>query len=366
MSVEQCIPEHVKRMSSYVRGKTITELALDLGIARSDIIKLSSNENPLGVSPRARAAMCDVLDEAFRYPDGNGTALKHALALKTGLMPDQFVLGNGSNELLDILARTFLAHDGSGVCSECAYAIYALAIQAVGARCIEVPMRFYSHDLAAMADAVADDTRIIYIANPNNPTGTFVPGGLIESFLSRVSRDIVVVLDEAYTDYLQPELRYDSFSWIRQFPNLVVVRTFSKIYGLGGVRVGYAAADPAVVELVNRMREPFNVSSLGLAAAEAALGDKDFLERSYQVNREGMAQLRIAFERMNLEYIPSAGNFMAVRVGDAAKVHQALLQQGVIVRTLVNYGMPNWLRVTVGLEAENARFLAALEVVLKG
>jgi len=366
MSVEQHIPDHVKRMSSYVRGKTIAELARDLGVARSDIIKLSSNENPLGASPCALAAMREVLEESFRYPDGSGTALKMALAGKTGLSPEQFVLGNGSNELLDILARTFLAHDGSGVCSQCAYAIYPLAIQAVGARCIEVPMRFYSHDLAAMADAVADDTRIIYIANPNNPTGTFVPGGLIEAFLSRVSPDIVVVLDEAYTDYLQPELRYDSFSWIKRFPNLVVVRTFSKIYGLGGVRVGYAAADPVVADLVNRMREPFNVSSLGLAAAEAALQDNEFLARSYQVNCSGMAQLKAAFERMNLEYIPTAGNFMAVRVGDAPKVHQALLQQGVIVRTLVNYGMPNWLRVTIGLETENARFLAALDAVLKG
>ena len=366
MRIEHHAPGYVKCISPYVPGKPVAELAREMGLDEARIIKLASNENPLGPSPLARQAVTASLRELARYPDGNGFALKQALVRKFGLSADQLVLGNGSNELLDIFTRAFVPAGSSGVYSQHAFAVYPLALQAVGARGIEVPARFFSHDLAATGDALAADTRIIYIANPNNPTGTFLPGALIEAFLRLVPEHVLVVLDEAYSEYLQPELRYDSFAWVRRFPNLVVTRTFSKIYGLGGLRVGYAVADPAVAGLANRMREPFNVNSLALAAAEAALDDVAFVERSYATNRAGMAQLVAGFNALNLEYIPSAGNFITVRVGDAVAVNQALLRQGVIVRPVANYGLPDWLRVTVGLETENKRFLAALAAALKG
>lgn len=366
MRIEQHAPEYVKSISPYVPGKPVAELAREMGLEEAGIVKLASNENPLGASPRARQAVTAALGGVARYPDGNGFALKQALSRKFGVAPEQLVLGNGSNELLDIFTRAFVPAGASGIYSQHAFAVYPLALQSVGARGIEVPARFFSHDLAATGDALAPDTRIIYIANPNNPTGTFLPGGLIESFLGLVPEHVLVVLDEAYSEYLQPELRYDSFTWVKRFPNLVVTRTFSKIYGLGGLRVGYAVADPAVADLANRVREPFNVSSLALAAAEAALDDEAFVARSYACYRAGMAQLVAGFNALNLEYIPSAGNFVTVRVGNAAAINQALLRQGVIVRPIANYGLPEWLRVTVGLESENQKFLAALAVALRG
>lgn len=366
MSAVQFAPEYIRAISPYVPGKPISELAREMGLDEEKIVKLASNENPLGMSPAAKGAVAGALDNIARYPDGNGFALKQALSYKLGASMDSFVLGNGSNDVLELVARAFLSPQHSGVYAQHAFAVYPLAIQAIGARHIEVPARNFGHDLAAMADAIAPDTRIVFIANPNNPTGTFLPGELIEAFLERVSPDVIVVLDEAYNEYLPPALRYNAVPWIKRFPNLVITRTFSKIYGLAGLRIGYAVTSPEVADVINRVRAPFNANSLALAAAEAALGDDEFLQRSYEVNAAGMQQIIDGLSALNLAYIPSAGNFLTFKVGDAAGVNQRLLKQGVIVRPIAGYGMPEWLRVSIGTREENARFLAALTAVLQG
>ena len=357
-------PAHIRGISPYQPGKPISELAREMGLAEADIVKLASNENPLGMSEAARTAAAAALEDLARYPDGNGFELKAALSARLGVGLDQIVLGNGSNDILELAARALLEPGASAVYAQYAFAVYPLATNATGARGIEVAARDYGHDLDAMAAAITPDTRIVFIANPNNPTGTFLPGAAIEAFLARVPADVLVVLDEAYTEYLDAEQRYDSIAWIARFPNLLVSRTFSKAYGLAGLRVGYGVGHPAVVDLLNRVRQPFNVSSVALAAATAALGDEDFLASSAELNRSGMRQFTDAFADLGLEWIASAGNFVAVRVGDAAAVNRALLRQGVIVRPVAGYGMPEWLRISIGLPDENARCIAALRVAL--
>ena len=273
---------------------------------------------------------------------------------------ERFVLGNGSNDVLDLIARVLLAHGRSAVYSQHAFAVYPLATLSAGAEPISVPAKDFGHDLDAMLAAITPATRVVFIANPNNPTGTFLPGEAIEAFLRAVSPDVLVVLDEAYTEYLAPAQRYDAIAWVERFPNLLVSRTFSKAYGLAGLRVGYAIAHPEVADLMNRVRQPFNVSSVALAAAEAALGDDEFLAQSAELNRRGMEQLTTAFAALGLEWIESAGNFVTFKIGDAAAINRALLRQGVIVRPIAGYGMPHWLRVSIGLPEDNARFIAAL------
>ena len=357
-------PAHIRAISPYQPGKPIAELAREMGLAESSIVKLASNENPLGFGDQARAAMAAALDDLARYPDGNGFELKQALCRRYGVAMDEIVLGNGSNDVLELAARAFLGPQTSAIYAQHAFAVYPLATQAVGARGVEVPARHFGHDLDAMLAAITPDTRVLFIANPNNPTGTFVPGPELEAFLVRVPDHVLVVLDEAYTEYLGEEQRYDAIAWLARFPNLLVCRTFSKAYGLAGLRVGYGLGHPAVIDLLNRVRQPFNVGSVALAAAAAALFDSDFLARSYEVNRAGMAQLTAGFARLGLEWIPSAGNFVTFRAGDGAGVNRRLLRQGVIVRPIAGYGMPEWLRVSIGLEAENARFLEALPQAL--
>lgn len=364
-SVLPHVPAAIRALAPYQPGKPIEELARERGLDPDRIIKLASNENPLGMSPKAMAAVGAALADGARYPDGNGFALKAALAERFGLAPERIVLGNGSNDVLELVARLVLQPGTSAVFSQYAFAVYPLVTQALGARAIVVPARDYGHDLDAIAEAIAEDTRIVFVANPNNPTGTFVPGEVIERFLHRVPADVLVVLDEAYTEYLEPADRYDSFAWLERFPNLVVTRTFSKAYGLASLRVGYAVADPAVADAMNRIRQPFNVNSFALAAATAALADTRFLAESVAVNREGLRQLTEGFEALGLSYLPSKGNFVAVRVGDAARVNDALLDRGIIVRPIAGYGMPQWLRVSVGLPEENAQFLTALVSILK-
>lgn len=364
MSVASQAPEYIRSIMPYQPGKPISELAREMGIAEASIVKLASNENPLGMGARAREAAQAALSDLARYPDGGAFALKAALCRKFGVTAAQLVIGNGSNDILELAAHAFLAPGLSAVYAQHAFAVYPLATNAIGARGIEVPARDFGHDLSAMAAAIAADTRVVFIANPNNPTGTFVPGAELEAFLGKVPKDVLVVLDEAYTEYLAPAQRYDSIAWLARFPNLLVSRTLSKAYGLAGLRVGYAIAHPEVADLMNRVRQPFNVSSVALAAAEAALADDEFLARSAELNRRGMVQLTEAFAAMGLAWIPSAGNFVSVRVGDAAGVNAALLRQGVIVRPIAGYGMPEWLRVSIGLPEENARFIAALEEAL--
>lgn len=364
MSVAGLAPEYIRSIMPYQPGKPISELAREMGLPEASIVKLASNENPLGMGARAREAVIGTLTDIARYPDGNAFALKAAISRKFGVSPAQLVIGNGSNDVLELAARAFLAPGLSAVFSRHAFAVYPLATNAVGAKSIEVAARRFGHDLDAMAAAITPDTRVVFIANPNNPTGTFVPGVEIEAFLERVSSDVLVVLDEAYTEYLAPEQRYDSIAWLSRFPNLLVSRTFSKAYGLAGLRVGYGIAHPDVADLMNRVRQPFNVSSIALAAAEAALADEEFLAHSAELNRRGMTQITAALTELGLEWIPSAGNFVTFKVGDGAAVNLGLLRQGVIVRPIAGYGMPEWLRVSIGLPEENARFIEALRLVL--
>ena len=353
---------YVRAISPYQPGKPITELAREMGIPVDRIVKLASNENPLGMSPKARKAVEAAIGGVERYPDQ--FALISALAERCGVAPGQVVLGNGSNDVLDLIARVFLAPGRSAVFAQHAFAVYPLATLLTGAEPIAAPAKNYGHDLDAMCAAIRPDTRIVWIANPNNPTGNFLPYPEVRAFLEAVPQDVVVVLDEAYNEYLPPAERVDTAAWIADFPNLVVTRTFSKIFGLAGLRVGYALASAEIADLMNRVRQPFNVNNLAIAAAVAALDDHLFVAKSYELNRRGMEQLVAGLKHLGLEHIPSHGNFVTFRVGDGAAVNQKLLKQGVIVRPIGGYGLPEWLRVTIGTEAENAGFLEALEKAL--
>jgi histidinol-phosphate aminotransferase len=357
-------PSYVRAVAPYQPGKPISELAREMGLKEKNIIKLASNENPLGVSPKAKAAIEKQIADLGRYPDGNAFDLKAALAKRYKVPEGCIVVGNGSNDLLEMAASVFLAPGTSAVYSQHCFAVYPLATQARGARAIEVPTKNWGHDLRAMRAAIAADTRVVFIANPNNPTGTFVSGTALEEFLRDVPREVAVVVDEAYTEYLPPEVRYDSVPWLKKYPNFILTRTFSKVYGLAGLRVGFGLMQPDVADLFNRVRQPFNVNSLALAAATAALADTEFVAKSVKMNRAGMEALERAFRALGLEYLPSHANFVTFRVSRAATVYQKLLQQGVIVRPIAGYGMPEHLRVTIGTSKENARFLKALEAAL--
>lgn len=361
-------PDYVRAIAPYQAGKPISEVAREFGLDEANIVKLASNENPFGVPESAKAAMAAAAAELGRYPDANGFELKAALAKRYDVPADWITLGNGSNDILEIAAHAFVQKGQAVVYSQYSFAVYALATQGVGARGIVVPAKAYGHDLDAMAAAIDADTRLVYIANPNNPTGTFIPAAEIEAFLAKVPASVVVVLDEAYNEYLEPKDQFESTQWVRKYPNLIVSRTFSKAYGLAGLRVGFAIAQPAVTDLMNRIRQPFNVNSLAQAAAIAALNDKAFLQKGFENNRAGYRQLTKAFEELGLEYVPSYGNFVLVKVGEddgaGARVNVALLKQGVIVRPVGAYGLPQWLRISIGLPEENARFVEALKRAL--
>lgn len=357
-------PSSIRSIAPYQPGKPISELAREMSLNEADIIKLASNENPVGVSPAARAAIEAALGDLARYPDGNGFELKQILAARYKVSPEQVVLGNGSNDVLELVARCFLHSGTSAVMSQHAFIVYHLATQVSGATRIETPAKDFGHDLDVMASAVRDDTRVAWIANPNNPTGTFVKAPELASFLERVPRRVIVVVDEAYNEYLPDAVRTDTVQWLARFPNLVLTRTFSKAYGLAGLRVGFGLAHPDVIGLMNRVRQPFNVNTLSQVAAVAALGDHEFVRKSVQLNHSGMRQLSEGLKRLGLDVIPSFGNFISFRVGGAARVYQGLLKQGVIVRPIGIYGLPEHLRVSIGLESENERFLSALRMAL--
>ena len=353
----------IQGLSPYQAGKPIEELQRELGLEH--VVKLASNENPLGPGARVVEACQRFLRDVTRYPDANGFELKRALSAQFDLRPEQLTLGNGSNDVLDLIARVFLQPGTSAVFSQFAFAVYPIATQACGARAIVTKARDWGHDLDAMAAAIEADTRVVFIANPNNPTGTWLARAALLAFLRRVPQNVVVVLDEAYTEFVDDPAFPNGLELLAEFPNLIVTRTFSKAYGLGGLRVGYAVSDPRIADLLNRVRAPFNVSVLGLAAAAAALGDADYLERSRQVNRDGMAQLEAGCKRLDLPYIPSVGNFIAVEfAADAMPIYERLLREGVIVRPLAQYRMPRHLRVSIGLPEENQLFLDALAKVL--
>jgi histidinol-phosphate aminotransferase len=361
-------PDYVRAIAPYQAGKPIAEVAREFGLDEASIVKLASNENPFGVPESSVKAMAAAAADLGRYPDANGFELKAALAKRYDVPADWITLGNGSNDILEIAAHAFVQRGQAVVYAQYSFAVYALATQGVGARAIVVPAKDYGHDLDAMAAAIDADTKLVFIANPNNPTGTFIPAAQIEAFLKKVPADVIVVLDEAYNEFLAPGQQFESAQWVRTYPNLVVSRTFSKAYGLAGLRVGFGIAQPALTDLMNRIRQPFNVNSLAQAAAIAALNDKEFLDKGAKNNAAGYQQFVEAFEEMGLEYVPSFGNFVLVKVGEdegaGARVNLALLKQGVIVRPVGNYGLPQWLRISIGLPRENAVFLAALKKAL--
>ncbi|MBI1990161.1 MAG: histidinol-phosphate transaminase [Betaproteobacteria bacterium] len=359
-------PGYIRAIAPYQPGKPVSELARELGFDPNGIVKLASNENPLGVSPLAMQAMRQALADVARYPDGNGFELKQALSRRHGVDMAQIVLGNGSNDVLELAARAFLAPGIEAVYSQHTFAVYPLATQAIGATGVEVPARDFAHDIGAMLKAISPRTRLVFLANPNNPTGTLIRGADLHAFLGALPPDVIVVLDEAYNEYLPADLRADSVGWLREFPNLIITRTFSKVYGLAGLRVGYAFAHAGVADLMNRVRQPFNVNSLALAAATAGLDDSEFVRRSFELNQAGMRRVIQGLARLGLTYIPSFGNFVSFKVKDAGGVFRRLLERGVIVRPIASYGMPDYLRVTIGLESENERFLESLKQALAG
>jgi histidinol-phosphate aminotransferase len=360
---------YVREIAPYVGGRPISEVAREFGLDEAKIVKLASNENPLGMPDSAKKAMLKAAEDLARYPDSNGFELKNVLAKKFSVPFEWITLGNGSNDILELTTRA-VAHEGDEIVfSKHAFAVYPLATQAVGAKAVEVPATSeLGHDLPAMLKAINAKTRLVFVANPNNPTGSFLTAKAIEQFIEQVPAHVVVVVDEAYNEFLTPEQQYNAVDWVRRFPNVIVSRSFSKAYGLAGLRIGYGIAQNNLTDLLNRIRQPFNVNSLAQAAAIAALGDQEFLKKCYDLNQAGYAQLTQAFDQMGLKYIPSSGNFVLVKVGDQAdsgsKVNLELLKAGVIVRPVGNYGLPEWLRISIGLPEENEIFIKALKNIL--
>lgn len=358
-------PNYVRAIPPYIRGRPITEVAREFNLIPEKIIKLASNENPLGMPASARIAIQQALDDVARYPDSNAFELKQVLSKKIAVPEAWITLGNGSNDILELIARACVTVGQEVIFSQYAFAVYPIVTQAVGGLAQITPAKNYSHDLSAMLKAINNNTRLIYIANPNNPTGTFCAAEDIQTFLAHVPQHIAVVLDEAYTEYLPADKKYDSLAWVKRFPNLLISRTFSKAYGLAGLRIGFGIAQPALTDLLNRIRQPFNVNSLAQAAAIAALNDQDFIERSATLNAQGYTQLTKGLDKLRLTYLPSAANFILIQVGNdehaGMHVTNKLLQAGIIVRPVANYGLPQHIRVTIGLPEENAVFLKALQ-----
>ena len=366
MSILDSALVQIRQLQPYSPGKPVEELERELGISQA--IKLASNENPLGCSPRVHEALQNAARHVELYPDANAYYLKQRLAQKLGVAENQITIGNGSNDVLDLVARCFLDGGAEAVYSQYAFMVYAMVTQACGAHARVAPAlgedssQAYGHDLDAMQALIGDKTRLVFIANPNNPTGNWLLSDELEAFLDAVPERVAVVIDEAYFEYVDIDQYPDSSGWLRRYPNLIVTRTFSKIYGLAGLRLGYALSSPELCELFNRVRQPFNGNALALAAGRAALDDDDFVEHSRQTNLQGLQSLRQEFDERGYYSIPSAGNFLTVRFGErSAEVYQGLLQRGVIVRPVANYGMPDFLRISVGTTAQIERLFAALD-----
>ncbi|MDB5985650.1 MAG: histidinol-phosphate transaminase [Nevskia sp.] len=377
MTTEQPYLKHaipgVLGLEPYSPGMPIDELQRRLGIANA--VKLASNENPLGPSPKVKAALAALINDTdvSRYPDGAGFKLKKKIAEFHGIEPERITLGNGSNDIIEFIARVFLGPGRAAMYSAHAFAVYPIVTQAQDAASVIVPAlpeshpeMPYGHDLEGFAKLLRDDVTVVFLVNPNNPTGTWMRPDQIEAFLKHVPSHTLVVLDEAYQEYLDPSLRPDSRVWLDRFPNLIVTRTFSKTYGLAGLRAGYSLSHRALADLLNRVRQPFNLNSFALLAAEVALGDQDHVRRAVELNTTESSRLRRELKALSLTVLPSQANFVTVGFGrDSAPVHRALLERGVIVRPMASYQMPQFLRVSVGTEAENSRFLDALKDILK-
>jgi histidinol-phosphate aminotransferase len=358
-------PPHIHTIAPYQGGRPIAEIARQFGINEADIVKLASNENPLGMSPKAQAAIEGALFDIARYPDGNSFALREAVSEKFNVKPAQIVFGNGSNDILELSARAFLQVGDEVIYSQHAFAVYALVTHTVGATGVVVPAKAFGHDLDAFLTAITPKTRLIFIANPNNPTGTLIDKTVLKRFLQQVPSNVLVVLDEAYDEYLSADHKSEAISWLAEFDNLLISRTFSKAYGLAGLRVGFGLMHADIADILNRVRQPFNVNSLAQAAAVASLADDDFVMKSYAANQAGMLQLTQGLNQLGLSYIDSHANFISFAIKHAAGVNQQLLERGVIVRPIANYELPDYLRVSIGLFSENQRFLEALALIIK-
>ena len=361
MDISKLVPEWVRTLTPYQPGKPIEELEREYGV--HDSVKIASNENPLGPSPKAVAAITAALKDLHRYPDGDCFYLKRRLSEKLGVDRSRVILGNGSNELIEMIVRTFLRVGEAIIAGEHAFAIYHLVAQAAGGRTITVPHKGFRFDLDAMAKAITSDTRIVFLDNPNNPTGTMYTRNEWEAFLEVVPRDVLVVVDEAYFEFVDDPAYPDSLQYHDDDRLLVTLRTYSKICGLAGVRVGYGVSSPEIIDALNRIRQPFNVNSLAQVGALAAIDDEDHIRRTRENNRHGLAYLRRELDRLGLEYAPSWANFLLVKVGVGA--YQKLLPEGVIIRPMEGYGFPGYARVSVGAPRENERFIAAMEKLLR-
>ena len=364
MDLRLLVPEWIRTLTPYPPGMPIEELERELGI--HDSIKLASNENPLGPSPKAIEAIARALPQLHRYPDGSAFYLKRRLAERHGVSPDEIIVGNGSNELIEMVVRTFVRPRDEVVMADQAFVVYRMVTQAVAATPRIVPLRHFTHDLEAMADAVTSRTRLVFVANPNNPTGTIFRRAAWEHFLQALSgRQLIVVADDAYAEFVTDPEYPDTIACRGEGSvPIVSLRTFSKLYGLAGLRIGYGVAPVGLVDALGRVRQPFNVNALALVAAQAALDDTEHVERTLALNRDGMAYLTRELDRLGLPWVPSSANFILVKVGQGSRVYEALLRDGVIVRPMDGYGFPEHLRVTIGLPEENERCIRALEAVL--
>jgi histidinol-phosphate aminotransferase len=363
MKIVDQLPEYIRTLIPYEPGKPIEEVEREYGI--SDSIKLASNENPLGPSPKALAAIRQKLDQVHLYPDGDCFYLKRGLAQKLGVPPEQLIFGNGSNEIIELAARTFMRPGDEAVMAEQAFVVYQLIVQAVGGKGKAVPLRNFTHDLTAIADAVTPHTRVVFLANPNNPTGTIYRREEWEAFLNRISTDVLLIVDEAYFEYVEDHGYPDSLKYHRDGRAILTLRTFSKLYGLAGLRIGYGIAAKEIIAMMQRVRQPFNVNAPAQWGALAALSDTDHVRRSVEVNRRGLDYLAGEFTRLGLEFIPSYANFVLLRVGRGQEVFKQLLGQGVIVRPMAGYQFPEHIRVTVGTADENRKFIEALQKVIQ-
>lgn len=348
----------LRQLVSYEPGKPVQDLARELGIAVEDIVKLASNENPLGPSPAARQAMIETLERAHFYPDGGGYYLRQAIAERLDLNMDNVILGNGSNEIIEFIGHAYLQPGDEIVVAKHSFAVYRLMAQLFGAKVIEVSDPDFVADLDAMLAAITPRTKELFLANPNNPTGTMVYQEAIDRLMDRVPDHVMVVFDEAYYEFLDEPP--DVLKYVRAGRNMVVLRTFSKIQGLANLRIGYGLAAPEVIEILQKARQPFNANGIAQAGALAGLGDSEHMEATKRVTHEGRTFLEAEFVGMGLEFVPSQANFVLVRVGDGKKVFDALLRRGIIIRDMGSYGLPDWLRVSVGTMAQNKVFIAAL------
>ncbi|MDG1073859.1 MAG: histidinol-phosphate transaminase [Methylophilaceae bacterium] len=365
MSLTNLAPAYISAIAPYQGGKPISEIARQFGFTEDAIVKLASNENPLGMSPKAQIAVQEAILDLARYPDGNGYALRQAICEKFNVLPQQIVFGNGSNDILELTARAFLQKGDEVIFSQHAFAVYGLVTQAVGATGVVVPAKAFAHDLDGFLAAITPKTKLIFIANPNNPTGTLIEKNLLKAFLQQVPSHILVVLDEAYDEYLSEQHKSEAVSWLSTFQHLIISRTFSKAYGLAGLRIGFGLMHADVADILNRVRQPFNVNSLAQAAAIASLADHHFVEKSYAANQAGMLQLTQGLEQLGLDYIQSYANFISFKINHAVSVNQQLLERGIIVRPIANYELPDYLRVSIGLFSENQRFLQAMALIVK-